>query len=150
MASTAAAIMLHSETRSAVLDMDPAEGSIREPLIKVIGFMRSMEYTHETPLQEIMFSKLYDRIGQMAHDTRSIFSFFPPEYVPNGRINEASLVSPEASLMTSDKIIALMNGLLSLGKFGLSYCEYGFGEFALLVLSNTNLVGRVPFMFDHS
>jgi len=129
MASTAAAIMLHSEARSAVLDMDPAEGSIREPLIKVIGFMRSMEYTHEIPLQEIMFSQLYQRIGQMAHDTRSIFSFFPPDYAPNGRINEASLVSPEASLMTSDKIIALMNGLLSLGKFGLSYCQYGFGAY---------------------
>lgn len=40
--ATMGAILLDREARRAVLDADPAAGSLREPIIKFIGFLRSM------------------------------------------------------------------------------------------------------------
>jgi hypothetical protein len=40
--ATIAAILLDREARRASLDADPASGALREPLLKFIGFMRSM------------------------------------------------------------------------------------------------------------
>ena len=39
-----AAILLDKEARSLVLDADAAHGQLREPLVKLYHFLRSMEY----------------------------------------------------------------------------------------------------------
>eukprot|EP00957_Ditylum_brightwellii_P021795 1644675-Ditylum_brightwellii.AAC.1 len=72
-----AAILLDPETRSLSLDADPSHGHIREPLIKVTSFLRSMGVEYYTPLS------LYGRmtswqllIGQGPYNSPSVFSFF--------------------------------------------------------------------------
>lgn len=70
---------------------------------------------------------LMDDIGQMAHEFVSVFSFFLPEFKPYGRVGDATLVSPEATLLDMPKMIGLLNGLTSLVKYGLSSCEGGWG-----------------------
>ena len=42
--ATVAAVILDREARSILLDFDPSMGSLKEPLLKLISFMRSMEY----------------------------------------------------------------------------------------------------------
>jgi len=68
------------------------------------------------------------KIGMMAHSFPTVFSFYLPEYEPNGRAGAASLVSPEAQIMDMPKTIGLLNGMFSLIKYGLSNCYGGFGS----------------------
>ena len=126
LASTFAAIYLDSAARNVLLDTDISSGSLREPALKVLGLMRSMEFVSYSPVTRL--DNMATRIGQMAHEFTSVFSFFLPEFKPYGRIGDASLVSPEATLLDMPKIVGLMNGLTSLVKYGLSSCEGGWGN----------------------
>ena len=125
MEATIAAIMLDSEARSVVLDADPSYGSLREPLLKYIGLMRSMNYVTDEPV--IRLEGMRTKIGQMAHDFFSVFSFFLPEFKPYGRIGDAGLVAPEGTVLDMPKIVSLINGIFSLVKYGLTNCQGGFG-----------------------
>ena len=42
--ATFAAILLDREARSTTLEADPNHGKLREPLLKVVGLLRSMQY----------------------------------------------------------------------------------------------------------
>lgn len=44
LAATVAAVLLDREAQSAILDLDPYYGRMREPLLKVLHIMRSLEY----------------------------------------------------------------------------------------------------------
>lgn len=91
-----AAILLDREARSVILDRDPSQGSLREALLKVIGVMRSMEFQSSSSSPVVRFHDVIaNRIGQMAHDFPTVFSFFLPEFRPKGRVADASLVGPE-------------------------------------------------------
>jgi len=128
--ATAAAILLDREARDVLLDNDPSFGSLREPLVKIIGLMRSMEYDAEPNEPLVEFDKMESRIGEMAHEHHSVFSFFLPEYEPDGRIASAALSAPESQLMDMPKIVELQNGLYSLIKNGLkrnNFEGYNYG-----------------------
>jgi len=126
--ATFSAIVLHPEARSVVLDADPSGGSLREPLIKIIAVMRSMEYVLFSGNKMIQFDNLEDTIGQMAHKFPTVFSFFLPEYIPAGRLNSASLVSPESMVYDMPKIVNWLNGIFSLSRWGLEDKDGGFGS----------------------
>jgi len=124
LAATTAAILLDRESRNVLLDVDPSHGSIREPLLKIIALMRSMKYI-QTDENYVSLYDLDITVGQMAHESPSVFSFFLPEYSPPGVLSTASLVSPEAMLLPYT--VGLVNGMISLVNFGLSKCYGGFG-----------------------
>merc|ERR1719266_2104152 len=126
--STVAAILLDPESRSAVLDMDPTHGSLKEPLLKVFGLMRSMEFQRNLIMPEIRLEGVMNSIGQMAHEIPTVFSFFLPEYAPPGPVSSASLVAPEAQLLQMPKVVGLLNGVFSMVKYGLSECYGGWGR----------------------
>jgi uncharacterized protein (DUF1800 family) len=115
LAATTAAIILDRESRSVVLDADPSQGSLREPLLKVIAVMRNLEFKIASSSDFIILQDLERKIGQMAHDIPSVFSFFLPHYSPPSLL-QTSLVSPESMLLTHST--GLMNGMISLIKFG--------------------------------
>jgi uncharacterized protein (DUF1501 family) len=126
LASTLAAILLDPEARSPVLEKDPSYGGLREPLLKLVHLMRAMEFE---PSPEETFEMRYvsDRIGQMAHAVPTVFSFFLPDFSPQGRANAASLVSPESEATNTPTVLGLLEGMFSLIKYGLSECYGGFG-----------------------
>jgi hypothetical protein len=125
LSATVAAILLDREARSVILDSDPSHGSLREPILKVISFMRAMEFKSRVPLVELQ--NMEDKIGQMAYEQESVFSFFRPEYSPPGPATLATLTAPEAEVMTSGNIVGLLNGLFGLVRNGLHGCQNGFG-----------------------
>ena len=131
LASTVAAIVLDPEATSAVLDFDPAYGSLKEPILKVIGFMRSMEYTRTIHDDNVdgMLHAMQSKIGQMAYESPDQFSFFYPFYSPGGQFAVSSLVIPEAQALSMSQTIGILNGLFSLVRTGLNPCEYGFGYY---------------------
>ena len=122
LAATVAAILLDREARSAVLDADPIYGSLKEPLLRVLQFMRAMklELTADSPLLRL---ELFNSIGEEAFKLPSVFSFFLPEYSPPGVVKAAGLVSPESYVLNTPKSLGLVSGLLAVAKYGLVNCE---------------------------
>uniref|UniRef100_A0A7R9ZFB4 DUF1501 domain-containing protein n=1 Tax=Pseudictyota dubia TaxID=2749911 RepID=A0A7R9ZFB4_9STRA len=138
--ATAAAVLLHPEARSVVLDADPSHGSLREPLVKVISLMRNLNFTKYNENELVRFDHvgLENTIGQMAHMYPTVFSFFLPEYIPAGRLTPGSLVAPEAMMVDMPKQVAMLNGIFSLVKYGFEDKNGGFGE-------NGNKIGELGY-----
>ena len=128
MEATIAAVLLEPEARSSVLLADPFIGSVKEPLLKVIALMRSMEFQQAEGQPILRLNDMYNKIGMMAHEFPTVFSFYLPEYQPDDRTGAASLVSPEAQIMDMPKTVGLLNGIFSLIKYGLGNCNGGFGQ----------------------
>lgn len=81
-----AAILLDRESRCLVLDMDPAHGSVLEPISKFVRVLRSLEFEADRDDPHIRIGiDLQDRIGQQPHKLPNVFSFFLPEYSPPGK-----------------------------------------------------------------
>jgi len=120
-----AAIILDREARSRVATLDPTFGSLREPILKLMGYMRSMELIASEKYPDIRLKDITSRIGQMAHEIDSVFSFFEQDYAV-GPIKDLSLVAPEGRRYDTNTIIGLLNGLYSLTKYGLTQCNEGF------------------------
>ena len=120
-----AAIYLDRESRSFALDADPSQGILREPILKVMSLLRSMDFRSKYPV--IYLKNVKRGTGQNPHSFDSVFSFFLPEFKPYGRVGDATLVAPEATLLDMPRIVGTMNGLHSLVKYGLSSCSGGFG-----------------------
>ena len=94
-------VLLDRESRSTILDADPTHGSLKEPILKLLGLMRGLGFTPTQDSGYIDFvSNINVKIGQMAHAIPNVFSFFLPEHKPSGRVAQASLVAPEAQIMT--------------------------------------------------
>lgn len=84
LAATIAAIILDREATTVVLDADPAHGSIKQPLLKVIGMMRSLEYERTDIARNtvpVLRNNMVDKVGQMAYevsDTALLPGSLPP------------------------------------------------------------------------
>lgn len=135
-----ASILLHSEATDGAIAVDPSYGSMREPILKVMNLMRSMDYRTAIPtpidnstMQTAHHTKLWhieERIGQGPYDFPTVFSFFLPNYIPDAGPNlQAKLASPESVVVTMPNIISMLNGFFSLIKYGLSDCKIGFAKY---------------------
>ena len=84
LAATVAAIVLDREAAFPILDDDPTSGSLRQPLLKLISFMRSMNYTRSdsAKLNYPLISGISGKIGQMTYECETVFGFFRPDYSP--------------------------------------------------------------------
>jgi len=101
---------------------------MREPMIKLIAFLRAMTYKSRPAVKELSLLDLSNNIGQMPHESPNVFSFFSPDYTPSGPIKDASLVGPEAQVQTTPTLVGFVNGIISLVKLGLTRCYGGLGE----------------------
>ena len=99
---------------------------LREPVLMVTSLLRSMDFVSNQRV--IQMEYLQNKIGQMAHNFQSVFSFFLPEFKPYGLVGEALLVSPEATILDTPNIIGILNGAISLVKYGLSHLAGGFAR----------------------
>ena len=80
-----AAILLDRESRSEILDVDPAHGSVLEPFLKLVRVMRSLEFKPSEIHPFVDFNaRLPDQIGQSAYALPDVFSFFLPEHLLEG------------------------------------------------------------------
>ena len=126
-----AATLLDREALSRTLALDPSHGKLREPLLKVMHLLRSMEFAavdaRDIELRLQTWSRGEDRIGQQVYTSPTVFSFYLPDYQPAGPVRSAGLVAPEAQLGTAPYIVGLMNGMFSLITYGLTSCAKGFG-----------------------
>ena len=138
----AASILLDREATEGAASVDPSQGSIREPMLKATNLMRSMEYQTDIPgnpplsgapmqtTYQVKVWKIDEKIGQGPYEFPTVFSWFLSEYIADGGPTlPAQLTSPESVVATMPNQIALLNGMFSLIKFGLSDCSGGFSEY---------------------
>ena len=123
--ATIAAVLLERESLSSTLEADTTQGKMREPLLKLMHIMRSLEVEKKNG-EEIVESYIYNKIGEMATMTPSVFNFYQSDYQPAGKISLSSLVSPEGQLINAPTVLSWLNGVLSLVEYGLTNCYYGF------------------------
>ena len=91
--STMASIILDREVTSPSLSVESSHGSLREPILKVLNILRSMDYQTKIPdtldghpmynNYQVKLWKIHEKIGQGPHEFPTVFSFFLPEYVPD-------------------------------------------------------------------
>ncbi|KAL7563666.1 hypothetical protein ACA910_013399 [Epithemia clementina (nom. ined.)] len=122
-----AAVLLHSEARNTLLEADSVRGAFREPLLKLIQIMKTFEFGAVTGAPLTKFNELENTIRQMFFEAPDVFSFFQPDFEPQGIIGASSMVSPEAAVMNAPEIFSSVNGFQSLIKYGLMDCNDGFG-----------------------
>ena len=106
-----AAITLDQESLSPVVDEDPVSGNVREPLLKVMQFMRSLSFERRphVKFRHGLFEDVSKKIGQMVFDPPDQFSFFSSDYSPPGPFAEAELVSPESELLAMSSVVGLVS-----------------------------------------
>jgi uncharacterized protein (DUF1501 family) len=125
MAATVASMLLDSEARSTTLQSDGTHGMMREPFGSVIHLFRAMEYSSD---YELALVGLSDQIGQQPYSSDTVFSYYEPDYQPEGQVAEAGLVSPESSLATGPLTVGMFNAIHSLVDYGLTDCYGGFAR----------------------
>jgi len=125
-----ASIILDREPTDPSLSADPSHGSIREPILKVLSVLRSMEYKSKNGGEtDVRFSKIDERIGQAPFNFPTIFSFYLADYIADvGPATQAQLTSPESKLASMPNHLGFLNGMFSLIKYGLSNCYEGFSS----------------------
>jgi len=101
-------------------------GKLREPVIKIMHFLRAMEYQESDPERDLLFDTLEYRIGQWMYMSPSVFNFYKPEYHPASF--NATLVAPEFEIFTPPYAVGFLNGMVELINSGLRSCNGGFGE----------------------
>ncbi|CAK0855040.1 unnamed protein product [Prorocentrum cordatum] len=122
--ATFAAILLHPEARG---DLPSSSvGKLREPLVKLLHFLRSMGYM-DLKGRQILMASLEDDIGQWPYAAPSVFNYYDVEYSPPGLSD--GLFAPEFQIFTPPLALTWLNGMLSLVNTGeLSRCEGGIGQ----------------------
>jgi len=130
MAAMVAAVILEPQARDVTLDNDPFDGQFVEPFLQITRLSRGLKITPGATSKLVYFDKLKDYTGQAPYQYDTVFSFFQPEYRPDGttKVGQATLVAPEAIALDAPKTVSLMNGMFSLVKFGLNSCYGGFND----------------------
>jgi len=120
LAATFAAIVLHPEARLA----GNTTGSLREPLVKIIHFMRSMEYKTwyggEVQLRDMM-----SITGQWPYSSTDVFNFYHPNFHPEGFPD--GMVGPEFQIWTMPNVMGYINAMSSTLAMGHGQCNGGMG-----------------------
>ena len=122
--ATIAALLLDREGRSTTLDAAPTHGQMREPWIKLMHALRSLEFQFRDG-RELDLTLTEELIGQRPHAAPSVFNFYNFDFTPDGPIKQAGLVAPEGELFQGPFSLNLQNGLNSLVETGMSDCKGG-------------------------
>ena len=169
LAAVVTAVMLHSDAAQFESGPDAAtQGSLREPMVKVIHLLRSMEYKDGAG-DPVFFRELQDLIGQYPYQAPSVFNFFSsdfelpmesmmsePESEPEAEAEAEAeaetesesgpVLGPEFEIFTPFYFTNFLNVMFSIIAKGVSFScdgEYSVGLHTI-VMENGNYVFVCP------
>ncbi|KAL7542977.1 hypothetical protein ACHAXR_013016 [Thalassiosira sp. AJA248-18] len=126
LSATVAAILLHPEAASPTVDADPASGSVRQPLLKVIAVMRSLDLEPYNG-QPRMPHRIGNVPGQGPYDYTTVFSHFQADTPTSSRGSPAGFYAPEESSLDLPQISGSLNKYYGTF-FSMGFnSRYGFG-----------------------
>lgn len=103
------AILTDYEARSPVVAANPGFGKLREPLLRLTGFLRSFNAAAQSGHYAVSFNNPESNIAQTALRSPTVFNFFEPGYVYPGPLAAAGLVAPEFQITTDTTAISTPN-----------------------------------------
>eukprot|EP00928_Gymnodinium_smaydae_P027006 TRINITY_DN2102_c0_g1_i1.p1 TRINITY_DN2102_c0_g1~~TRINITY_DN2102_c0_g1_i1.p1 ORF type:complete len:1927 (+),score=287.17 TRINITY_DN2102_c0_g1_i1:97-5877(+) len=122
--ATVAAVLLYPEASR--ISSSISAGSLREPLIKLIHFLRAMEFDDSRDRSVVLGSGIIEQFGQAPFLSPSVFNFYAPDYQPLRM--PANTPAPEFQIFTQPNVVDFFNGMMSLIRHrGLTTCSGGFG-----------------------
>lgn len=105
------AILLDYEARATTVAARPDEGHLREPAVRLIGLLRTLDAKPRAGRWRVL--NQLDRAGQSTSETPlrapTVFNFFEPSYALPGEIAQAGLVSPEFQIATETTVVGAAN-----------------------------------------
>jgi len=140
LAATVAAILLHPEARGQQAGgVAAAVGKLREPMLKILHFLRSMEYSNGDDGPAVL-RRLHEVVGQFPYEAPTVFSFYLADFeLPQTEIPEPepepenepedgmmtdrrprALLAPELQIFTPAYFVGFVNGMASLIQDGVS------------------------------
>jgi len=140
LAATVAAILLHPEARGQQAGgVAAAVGKLREPMLKILHFLRSMEYSNGDDGPAVL-RRLHEVVGQFPYEAPTVFSFYladfelpqmeipEPEPEPENEPEDGmmtdrrprALLAPELQIFTPAYFVGFVNGMASLIQDGVS------------------------------
>jgi uncharacterized protein (DUF1501 family) len=126
LAASIAATLMYRDAWAPALKSDVTHGKIREPLLKVIHFMRALEVVSQKK-REVELYRLYELLGQEPYSAPTVFNFYLSKFQPNSAVKRSKLYSPEAQLLVYPRVTAFLNAMYSMIELGLTYCVDGIG-----------------------
>jgi len=119
LAAAVAAVLLHPEARAG------SAGKLREPLLKIVHFMRSMEFA-DLPGRMVIMKDLSKVMGEFPYQQPTVFNFYLPQYAPDGFPD--GMVAPEFQIFDAPLVVSFTEAMISMIKNqGLSDCDGGYG-----------------------
>lgn len=109
MKSVVRAILLDIEARSLAAYDDPGAGRLREPYLRWVRLVRSLEANSENESYLIPDWGHLQEMGQRVMSSNSVFNFFLPDYQPPGELADAGLVGPEFQILTATTALSSQN-----------------------------------------
>jgi len=122
------AILLDQEARLPVYYEDAGFGKLKEPVVRFAAVYRALGVTNNIPVSSLSANGLsmaaYEpgairinmaastsdvNLGQTPLYASSVFNFFLPDFVPEGRLAAAQLFGPEFQIATDSRLIYTVN-----------------------------------------
>lgn len=129
------AILLDQEARGQATLIDPTEGKLREPVLRLTALLRAFKFSSptlsmssslldaagstRTPYVAIGATSDATSWGQTPLFSPSVFNFFRPGYTPpQSRVGNAGLVAPELQITNETTVTGYVNAVLDLLGYG--------------------------------
>jgi uncharacterized protein (DUF1800 family) len=103
------AILLDYEARAATLATRPDEGHLREPIMRLLGILRTLNANPRNGQWRLNVDRQGLGLGQIPLHAPTVFNFFEPSYALPGEVATAGLVSPEFQIATETTIVGAAN-----------------------------------------
>ena len=153
------AILLDQEARSCEFILDPAQGQLREPLLRHTHIIHALP--NDSPSGNFWKDpqSLFERTKQAPQTSPTVFNFYNPNFTPAGEISEQGLVAPEFGILDSETSIGYANQVFEWTFFELllfdwedrtPHVEVVFDELEQLArMDQEGLIHRVDVLFLH-
>ncbi|MCQ8185875.1 DUF1800 domain-containing protein [Parvularcula sp. BGMRC 0090] len=126
LAATIAAILFDDAAQPAAALPDDQFGKVREPVIRLVHFMRAFDTDMSSPeyVRALYDTAPINVLGQHPFRSPSVFNFYRPGYVAPGTLSgELGLHAPELQIVNASSTPGYIN-LLSYGAFGTQREEF--------------------------
>ena len=103
------AILLDPEARECESMMDPENGKMREPILRLTHLARAVDKFVPYGRYWYRGDDFLNSTGQHPMHSPSVFNFYAPDFQPIGEISEMNLVAPEFQLLNTQSSLNYIN-----------------------------------------
>jgi uncharacterized protein (DUF1800 family) len=105
------AILLDTDARSCECDEKYFTGMLREPFVRYMNLVRGLDLEATGGVFRNRMNEVYNQTEQRPLNSPSVFNFFLPDYIPDGKLKEAEKYGPEFQLLNSQTLTGYLNAL---------------------------------------